>query len=110
MLRPYAVPATGQFLGRPHRIARSQETSSFAPPGGSLAGGMVLRRLVFAVLVLASCRSDGRTVGRPAQRIVSLLPSFTELLFAIGAGDRVVGRTQWCDYPPAALTIPRVVA
>jgi len=69
---------------------------------------MVLRRLVFAVLVLASCRSDGRTVGRPAQRIVSLLPSFTELLFAIGAGDRVVGRTTWCDYPPAALTIPSV--
>ena len=68
----------------------------------------MLRRLVFAVLVLASCRSDGRTVGRPAQRIVSLLPSFTELLFAIGAGDRVVGRTTWCDYPPAALTIPSV--
>src|SRR2546425_8512046 len=69
---------------------------------------MVLRRLVFAVLVLASCRADGRTVGRPAQRIVSLLPSFTEILFAIGAGDRVVGRTQWCDYPPAALAIPSV--
>ena len=66
------------------------------------------RRLLFAVLVLASCRSDGRTVGRPAQRIVSLLPSFTELLFAIGAGDRVVGRSQWCDYPPAALDIPSV--
>src|SRR5947209_11067351 len=69
---------------------------------------MVLRRLVFAVLVLLSCRSDGRTVGRPVQRIVSLLPSFTELLFAIGAGDRVVGRTTWCDYPPAALAIPSV--
>ena len=68
----------------------------------------MLRRLVFAVLVLASCRSDGRTVGRPAQRIVSLLPSFTELLFAIGAGDRVVGRTQWCDYPLAAQQIPSV--
>src|SRR2546425_727064 len=69
---------------------------------------MVLRRFLFAVLVVAACRSDGRTVGRPAQRIVSLLPSFTEILFAIGAGDRVVGRTQWCDYPPAALAIPSV--
>jgi ABC-type Fe3+-hydroxamate transport system substrate-binding protein len=29
-------------------------------------------------------------------------------LFAIGAGDRIVGRTQWCDYPPAALEIPSV--
>src|SRR3989442_10936378 len=89
-------------------MARSQETSSFAPPGGSLAGGMVLRRLLFAVLLLAACRPDGRTARRPAQRGVSLLPSFTELLFAIGAGDRVVGRTQWCDYPPAALAIPSV--
>lgn len=68
----------------------------------------MLRRLLFAVLVLASCRSDSRTVGRPAQRIVSLLPSFTELLFAIGAGDRVVGRTTWCDYPPAAVDVPSV--
>ncbi|HEV8380655.1 MAG TPA: helical backbone metal receptor [Gemmatimonadales bacterium] len=39
---------------------------------------------------------------------MSLLPSFTEILFAIGAGDRVVGRTQWCDYPPAAFAVPSV--
>ena len=39
---------------------------------------------------------------------MSLLPSFTEILFAIGVGDRIVGRTQWCDYPPAALAVPSV--
>ena len=52
----------------------------------------------------------GRRVGlaAPAQRVVSLLPSFTELLFAIGAGDRLVGRTAWCDYPPEALRVPSV--
>src|SRR5256885_11106847 len=48
------------------------------------------------------------TLAAPAQRIVSLLPSFTELLFAIGAGDRLVGRTAWCDYPPEALAVPSV--
>ncbi|HYU01070.1 MAG TPA: helical backbone metal receptor [Gemmatimonadales bacterium] len=48
------------------------------------------------------------TLATPAQRIVSLLPSFTELLFAIGAGDRLVGRTAWCDYPREALAVPNV--
>jgi ABC-type Fe3+-hydroxamate transport system substrate-binding protein len=48
------------------------------------------------------------TLAAPARRIVSLLPSFTEMLFAIGAGEQLVGRTQWCDYPPAALAVPSV--
>jgi iron complex transport system substrate-binding protein len=41
-----------------------------------------------------------------AARIVSLLPSTTEILFAIGAGDRVVGVTHECDFPPAARALP----
>jgi iron complex transport system substrate-binding protein len=68
----------------------------------------VLRRFLAVVVILAACRPSGRPAVGPSQRIVSLLPSFTELLFAIGAGDRVVGRTTWCDYPPAALAIPSV--
>ncbi len=44
----------------------------------------------------------------PAERIVSLAPSITETLFAIGAGPEVVGVSQYCDYPPAALKLPRV--
>jgi iron complex transport system substrate-binding protein len=44
----------------------------------------------------------------PARRIVSLIPATTELLFAIGAGSSLVGRTNWCDYPPAASAVPNL--
>src|SRR2546430_2115081 len=47
------------------------------------------------------------TLAAPARRIASLLPSFTEMLFAIGAGDRLVGLPAWCDLPPAAAAVPR---
>ncbi len=43
-------------------------------------------------------------------RIVSLLPSATEILFAIGAGSEVVGVTHECDYPPQALSLPKLTA
>ena len=45
-----------------------------------------------------------------ATRVVSLLPSATEILFAIGAGDRVVGVTHECDYPVGARSLPTVTA
>ena len=45
----------------------------------------------------------------PPQRIVSLLPSATEILFALGLGDQVVGVSHECDYPPAARSKPVVI-
>jgi iron complex transport system substrate-binding protein len=41
-------------------------------------------------------------------RIVSLLPSATETLFALGLGDQVVAVTHECDYPPEAASLPIV--
>ena len=43
------------------------------------------------------------TIPRVPQRVVSLSPSSTEVLFGIGAGSRVVGVTRYCDYPPEVL-------
>jgi iron complex transport system substrate-binding protein len=48
------------------------------------------------------------TFEQPVQRIVSLMPHATELLFEVGAGDKIVGAVQYSDYPQAAKKIPRV--
>ncbi len=49
---------------------------------------------------------DTIVVGAPPQRIVSLVPATTELLFALGAGRRLVGRTHWDEWPPEARAVP----
>ncbi len=53
---------------------------------------------------------DGRAVvlAQPARRIVSLAPHLTELLFAVGAGDAVVGTVAHSDFPAAARRVPLV--
>ena len=48
------------------------------------------------------------TLAGPAQRIVSLAPSNTEILFAIEAGDRLVARDDYSDYPAEAKNVPSI--
>lgn len=48
------------------------------------------------------------TFKQAPQRIVSLSPSETEVLFALGLDDRIVGVTEWCDYPVQATEKPKV--
>lgn len=52
----------------------------------------------------------GRTVeiAKTPQHIISLAPSNTEILFALGLGDKIVGVTDFCDYPEEAKTIEKV--
>lgn len=49
-------------------------------------------------------------LAKPAQRIISLAPNLTEILFAIGAGDKLVGVSSESDYPLKAKQIPRVAS
>ncbi|MGF6533837.1 iron complex transport system substrate-binding protein [Paraburkholderia sp. GAS206C] len=52
----------------------------------------------------------GATVSlpAPAQRVISLAPHVTELIYAAGGGSKLVGTVSYSDYPPAAQTVPRV--
>jgi iron complex transport system substrate-binding protein len=48
------------------------------------------------------------TLQQPARRVISLAPHVTELLFAAGGAERIVGTVSYSDYPPAARAIPRI--
>ncbi len=79
-----------------------------------------MRRLKLTLLVILSFASAGLRgevmvkddlgnsvrLERPATRIVSLSPHLTEMVFAAGAGDKLIGVVSYSDYPPAALKIP----
>lgn len=60
--------------------------------------------------VISVTDDNQRTVSltQPAQRIVSLAPSLTELLYAAGAGAQVVGVSEYSDFPPEAKALPVV--
>jgi iron complex transport system substrate-binding protein len=67
--------------------------------------------LVVLFLAFAGCVSNN---SRQAQtkgdynRIISFAPSITETLFALGMGDKVVGVTRYCNYPPQARNLPKI--
>ncbi|HEX9173906.1 MAG TPA: cobalamin-binding protein [Telluria sp.] len=76
---------------------------------------------IFWVLLLAALAATGQaavtvvddagrsvTLARPAQRVISMAPHVTELLFAAGAGAHVVGAMNFSDYPAAARKIPLI--
>lgn len=75
--------------------------------GQGASGQAVARKTQYPLTVTDGA---GRTVviEKEPQRILSLAPSNTEILWALGAGSRQVGRTDYCDYPAEAKQVPSV--
>jgi iron complex transport system substrate-binding protein len=63
----------------------------------------VVTRRIFGLVLLGAVLS-----AAPPERIVSTAPSITELLYALGLGNRVVGVTRFCRYPPEAQLKPKI--
>jgi iron complex transport system substrate-binding protein len=70
---------------------------------------VLLLALVLPLLAGAGCRSAPESTttaeAMTPQRIISCAPNLTEMLFALGAGDRLIGVTRYCRYPPEAARI-----
>ncbi len=64
--------------------------------------------LVFHLTVLCLWLVIFQEVHAASQRVISTSPAITEILFAIGAGDRVVGVTDFCNYPKQACRLPSI--
>ena len=69
---------------------------------------MAAHKTSIALVLFLICAALGRPDAITPQRIVSIVPSVTEMLFAMGAGPRVVGVGNFDRYPPEALTRPKV--
>jgi iron complex transport system substrate-binding protein len=64
--------------------------------------------LAVALIAIGACSRKTEPASAAARRVVSLGPATTEALFALGAGDAVVGRSKYCDWPPEVTKVPVV--
>lgn len=62
----------------------------------------------YAEIVVYDDENNKLKLSQPAQRIISLAPHITEMIYAAGAGDKLVAAVSYSDYPDAAKKLPRV--
>ena len=62
----------------------------------------------FSAIVVVDDNGQEVSLDQPTQRIVSLAPNITEVLFHIGAGEQIVGADEYSNYPEASKQITRV--
>lgn len=75
---------------------------------GAVAALLACAAAAAQPITVTDDRGKTITIAAPAQRIVTLAPSLAELVFAAGAGEKLVGVARYTDFPPAARGIPQV--
>ncbi len=65
-----------------------------------------MKKTFLIILICVLCAAPA--FASPPKRIISLAPSMTEILYALGLGDNIIGVTTFCDYPPEAKKKPKV--
>ena len=81
-----------------------------ARPPRSFGPGRASLTVVATVLLCTAGLQAWRGAGAPPRRIISLVPSVTEIIYALGAGSRVVAVSSYDTYPPEVKTLPNVGA
>jgi len=99
---PNRIKRTGELFAAPH-APRNRKGLLFL----SLACSLFLAGSAFGAVFEDELGRKVEVKG-PPQRIVSVAPSVTEILFALGLGEKIVGVSTYCNYPPEALTKEKV--
>src|SRR5439155_253376 len=93
-----------------HAVGARARAGGALTTGRAPAKGIGMRlAAILAAAALAGCAAaPAPAPAGPPARVVSLAPSITEVVYALGAGERLVGVCAQCDYPAAVASLPRV--
>ena len=106
-------PAGAALRRRPHRACACGKSGARGAGRPTWPARFLHAVVLLCALFASGCRREAPPIvpsGTNEVRVVSLAPSLTEIVCAVGAGGRLVGRTSACNYPPDVVTNVPVVA